>query len=375
MGAKSSEIPVMLRAPASDLADIDAKLMAGERLSFDDGVRLFEHPDLHALGVLANREREKRHGAVTYYNYNLRLEATNVCSASCLFCSFARLRPGDPGAYTMSIDHVLDKVRERADQPLTEIHIVNGLHPGLPFDYYIDLLRGIKRLRPDIHLKCFTAVEIAFFADTYGMTDVAVLRALMDAGLDSLPGGGAEIFAERVRRKICHDKADADRYLAIHRAAHALGLRSNITMLYGHIETMEERVDHMLRTRALQDETGGLQAFIPLAFHPDNNQMRKLPAPTASDTLRVHAVARLILDNVPHIKAFWIAAGVEVAQLAQWYGADDLDGTVQEERIYHMAGSRAPESLSTGDIRRLILASGRTPVERDTLYNRLEERA
>ena len=354
-----------------DLAGIAKKLEAGERLTLDDGVRLFQYPNLHAVGALANRERERRHGAVTYYNYNLRLEATNVCEASCLFCSFARLRPGDRGAYTMSVEQVLDKVRERADQPLTEIHIVNGLHPDLPFEYYLDLLRGIKRLRPDIHLKCFTAVEIAFFADTYGMTDAQVLESLIGAGLDSLPGGGAEIFAERVRRKICHDKADADRYLAVHRSAHALGLRSNITMLYGHIETAEERVDHMLRTRALQDETGGLQAFIPLAFHPDNNQMRKLPAPAASDTLRVHAVARLMLDNVPHIKAFWIAAGVEVAQLAQWYGADDLDGTVQEERIYHMAGSRTPEALSTADIRRLILAAGRIPVERDTLYNRV----
>jgi len=363
------------RLEALGLADIADRLQSSQRLTLDDGVRLFQCPDLHAVGWLANRERERRHGDVTYYNYNLRLEATNVCAASCLFCSFARLRPGDAGAYTMSVEQVLDKVRERVSQPLTEIHIVNGLHPDLPFEYYLDLLRGIKRLRPAIHLKCFTAVEIAFFADTYGMTDGQVLEALMRAGLDSLPGGGAEIFAERVRRKICHDKADADRYLSVHRTAHALGLRSNVTMLYGHIETTEERVDHMLRTRALQDETGGLQAFIPLAFHPDNNQMRKLPAPPASDTLRVHAVARLMLDNVPHIKAFWIAAGVDVAQLAQWYGADDLDGTVQEERIYHMAGSRTPEALSTADIRRLIRAAGREPVERDTLYNRVEASA
>jgi aminodeoxyfutalosine synthase len=211
-------------------------------------------------------------------------------------------------------------------------------------------------------------VEIAFFADTYGKTDEGVLRALAEAGLDSLPGGGAEIFAERVRRKIAHDKADATRYLAIHRLAHGMGIRSNVTMLYGHIETMEERVDHMLRARALQDETGGFQAFIPLAFHPDNNQMRKLPAPPATDTLRVHAVARLMLDNIAHVKAFWIATGVDVAQMALWYGADDLDGTVQQERIYHMAGSRTPETLSTDDIRRLIRAAGRTPVERDTLY-------
>src|SRR5207244_3847076 len=291
------------RLASSGLADIVDKPGAGIRLALDDGIRLFESPDLLAVGWLANREREKRHGARTFYNFNLRLEATNVCVASCLFCAFARLKPGDPGAYTMSLEEAWDKLRKRAHQPLTEIHVVNGLHPDLPFDYYTELLRGFKRIRADIHLKCFTAVEIAFFADLYTMTDEQVLRALMAAGLDSLPGGGAEIFAERVRRKIANDKCGSDRYLDIHRVAHRLGMRSNVTMLYGHIETAAERVDHMLRTRALQDETGGIQAFIPLAFHPDNNQMRKLPAPSALDTLRVHAVARLMLDNVPHIKA------------------------------------------------------------------------
>jgi aminodeoxyfutalosine synthase len=351
------------------VADVAARLEAGERLTFDDGVRLFEWPDLLALGWLANREREKRHGARTYYNFNIRLEATNVCVASCLFCSFARLRPGDPGSYTMSLEQAWDKLRQRADQPLTEIHVVNGLHPDLPFDYYLEMLRGFKRIRPGIHLKCFTAVEIAFFADLYGMTDEQVLRELQSAGLDSLPGGGAEIFAERVRRKICHDKCGADRYLEIHRLAHGLGMRTNVTMLYGHIETKEERIDHMLRARALQDETGGFQAFIPLAFHPDNNQMRKLPAPSATETLRVHAVARLMLDNIPHVKGFWIATGVEVAQVALWFGVDDLDGTVQEEKIYHMAGARTPETMTTSAIRRLIRAAGREPVERDTLYN------
>ena len=292
------------RLRAAGLESIADRLEARERLFLDDGVALFETPDLHALGWLANRERERRHGATTYYNVNLRLEATNVCEASCMFCSFARLRPGDPQAYTLSLEQVIDKVRSRAGQPLTEVHVVNGLHPGLPFSYYTDLLRGLKAVRPGIHLKCYTAVEIAFFADTYGMSDEEVLRELMAAGLDSLPGGGAEIFAPRVRRKIAYDKADADRYLSIHRMAHGLGLRTNTTMLYGHVETIEERVDHMLRIRALQDETGGFQAFIPLAFHPDNNRLQKLPAPTATDTLRVHAVARLMLDNVDHIKAF-----------------------------------------------------------------------
>lgn len=357
------------RIAAAGIADIARKLEARERLALEDGVRLFECPDLLAVGHLANRERERRHGKLTYYNFNIRLEATNVCVASCLFCSFARLTPDSPSAYTLSIEQVLDKLRQRAHQPLTEVHVVNGLHPDLPFEYYTDMLRGLKQVRPGIHLKCFTAVEIAFFADIYKMTDRDVLEKLIDAGLDSLPGGGAEIFAPRVRKKISHDKADADRYLSVHRIAHELGMRTNVTMLYGHIETYEERVDHMLRARALQDETGGFQAFIPLAFHPDNNQMRKLPAPTATDTLRTHAVSRLMLDNIAHVKAFWIATGVEVAQQALWFGADDLDGTVQEEKIYHMAGARTPETMSTAAIRRLIRAAGREPVERDTLYN------
>jgi aminodeoxyfutalosine synthase len=366
------EIPsanVLSRLQSAGLGEIAGKVESRDRLTFDDAVRLFEAPDLLAIGWLANRERERRHGARTYFNHNLRLEATNVCEASCLFCSFARLKPGDPGAYTMSLEQVFARLKQRSDQPLTEVHIVNGLHPELPFSYYTDLLQGLKRIRPEIHLKCFTAVEIAYFADLYGKSDEQVLTQLKAAGLDSLPGGGAEIFAPRVRLKICHDKCDADRYLSIHRIAHGLGMRTNVTMLYGHIETMEERVDHLLRTRALQDETGGLQAFIPLAFHPENNQMRKLPPPAASDTLRVHAVARLVLDNVDHIKAYWISCGVDVAQTALWFGADDLDGTVQEETIYHMAGSTTPAALSVADIERLIVAAGREPIERDTLYN------
>jgi aminodeoxyfutalosine synthase len=357
------------RLRTAGIADIAEKVESRERLSFDDGVRLFDSPDLFALGWIANRERERRHGARTYFNHNLRLEATNVCEASCLFCSFARLQEGMPGAHTMPVEAILDKLRQRAGEPVTEVHIVNGLHPGLPFSYYTDLLSGLKQVRPGIHLKCFTAVEIAFFADHYGKSDRQVLEELKAAGLDSLPGGGAEIFAPRVRQKICHDKCDGDRYLSIHRLAHGLGMRTNVTMLYGHIETIDERVDHLLQTRALQEETGGLQAFIPLAFHPDHNQMRKLPPPSASDTLKVHAVARLLLDNVDHIKAYWISCGVDVAQTALWFGADDLDGTVQEETIYHMAGSSTPTALSTDDIEKLIWDAGREPVERDTLYN------
>jgi aminodeoxyfutalosine synthase len=357
------------RLERAGLLDIADKLAVGERLDPAEGVRLFECDDLLALGWLANRERERRHGTRTYYNQNLKLEATNVCVANCLFCSFARLKPGDAEAYTLSLEQVFDKLRTRADQPLTEVHVVNGLHPDLPFSYYTDLLTGLKRIKPGIHLKCFTAVEIAFFSDLYGKSDEQVLRELRAAGLDSLPGGGAEIFSDRVRRKICDDKCGADRFLDIHRTAHRLGMRSNVTMLYGHIETAAERIDHMLRVRALQDETGGFQAFIPLAFHPDGNQMRKLPAPSAADTLRVHAVARLMLDNVPHVKAFWVATGVEVAQTSLWFGVDDLDGTVQEEKIYHMAGARTPEMMTPAEIERLIRAAGREAIERDTLYH------
>ena len=357
------------RLAAAGIEDIATKLDANIRLSRDEGIRLFACPDLLAVGWLANREREKRHGAQTFFNHNIRLEATNVCVASCLFCAFARLQPGDEGAYTMSLEQAWSKLSDRADQALTEVHLVNGLHPDLPFSYYTELLRGFKRIKPDIRLKCFTAVEIAFFADLYEMTDEQVLRELMDAGLDSLPGGGAEVFSDRVRRKLCHDKCGTERWLAIHQISHRLGMKSNVTMLYGHIETDEERVDHMLRARSSQDETGGFQAFIPLAFHPDNNQMRKLPAPTAVDTLRVHAVARLMLDNVPHVKAFWIATGIEIAQTSLWFGVDDLDGTVQEERIYHMAGAPTPEAMTPAQITSLIIEAGREPVERDTFYN------
>ena len=351
------------------LSTIREKVCAGEPLGLDDGVVLFHHKNLAELGLLANEVRERLHGDRTYYNINMHINATNVCVADCMFCSFARLKPGDPGAYTMSLEEAWGKLRARANQPITEIHIVNGLHPDLPFEYYEDLLRGLKRIRPDIHLKCFTAVEIHFFAEKFGMTYEQVLRRLMDAGLGSLPGGGAEIFAERVRRKICREKADAAQWLEVHRVAHRLGLRSNATMLYGTIETPEERVDHMLRIRALQEETGGFQTFIPLAFHPEGNALMKLPPPGGFDDLRTFAVSRLMMHNIAHVKAYWIMLGLKIAQVALAFGVDDLDGTVQEERIYHMAGARTPEALTRADLEAMIRAAGREPVERDTLYN------
>lgn len=357
------------------LGTIRDKLAAGEPLSFEDGLVLFRHPNLVEVGGLANEVRERLHRDRTYFNRNLHINATNVCVASCRFCSFARLKEGDAGAYTMTHEEAWSKLRARVDagDPLTEVHIVNGLHDGLPFDYYEELLRGLKRIRPSIHLKAFTAVEIFYFHQRFEMPIATVIRRLHEAGMDSLPGGGAEIFAPRIRKKICADKCTADEWLAIHREAHAQGLRSNCTMLYGHIESIEDRVDHLLRLRALQDETGGFQTFIPLAFHPDNNALMRLPGPTAVDDLRTYAVSRLLLHNIPHIKAYWVMLGVKTAQTALWFGADDLDGTVQEERIYHMAGAETPQAMTPDEIVRLITHAGRTPVERDTLYNVIAE--
>jgi aminodeoxyfutalosine synthase len=355
------------------LESIGEKVARGERLSFEDGLALFRHPDVVAVGQLANQVREHRHGDRTYFNRNMRLEVTNVCVASCLFCSFAKLGEGDPGAHTMTLAEAWQELESRMDDPPAEIHIVNGLHPGLPFSYYEELLAGFKRIKPDIHLKCFTAVEIHFFVQHYGMPVDEVLRRLRAAGLDSLPGGGAEIFHPDVRSRIAADKATAEEYLEVHRVAHRLGLPTNATMLYGHIETFEHRVDHLLRLRELQDETSGLAAFIPLAFHPDGNGMKNLPAPTAIDALRTVAVSRLLLDNVAHLKAYWVSMTPEVAQIALRFGADDLDGTIVHETIYRAAGSRSPGALTEGQLVRLIQEAGRIPVERDTLYRVVRE--
>jgi aminodeoxyfutalosine synthase len=355
------------------LEAIRQKVHRGERLSQDDGLALFRHPAVVAVGQLANEVRERLHGDRTYFNRNMRIEVTNVCVASCLFCSFAKLEEGAPGARTMRLQDAWGELESRMDDPPSEIHIVNGLHPGLPFSYYEELLAGFKRIKPDIHMKCFTAVEIHFFAEHYGMTHREVLQRLRAAGLDSLPGGGAEIFHPEVRSRISHDKATGDQWLEVHRTAHALGIRTNATMLYGHIETFEHRVDHLQRLRDLQDETEGLQAFIPLAFHPDGNGMKNLPAPTAIDALRTVAVSRLFLDNVAHLKAYWVSMTPEVAQIALRFGADDVDGTIVHETIYRAAGSRSPGALTTEQLVRLIQEAGRVPVERDTLYNVVRE--
>lgn len=358
------------RAGLGAVAD---KVLAGERLSGDDGLRLFQSDALVPIGALANRVREARHGDLTWFNRNLHINATNVCEASCIFCSFARLKTGDPQAYTMSLDEAVGKLRALRGQFVTEVHTVNGLNPDLPWSYYLDFLRALRAERPDLHIKGFTAVEIHYFAGKYGKTYAEVLTELRDAGLGSLPGGGAEIFAERARKKLCPDKVDTEGWLEVHRTAHRLGMRSNATMLFGSIERLDERVDHLLRLRALQDETGGFQTFIPLKFHNEGNRLRKLSEPTTADCLKTLAVSRLMLDNFDHVKAYWPMLGVDVAQLSLSFGVDDLDGTVQEERIYHMAGAKTPQALTRAELIALIRRAGRVPVERDTLYRTVAE--
>jgi aminodeoxyfutalosine synthase len=351
-----------------DFDQIREKVVTGERLDAADGEFLFEHDNLLEIAQLAHQVRLTKHGKTTYYNWNLHLNSTNVCEADCLFCSFSRLKTGMPKAYTMNIDTAREWITKRYKPGMTEIHIVNGLNPDLDFQYYIDLLRMISSDFPALHIKAFTAVEIHYFAQKYGMSYAEVLSSLVAAGLGSLPGGGAEIFADRVRKKICRDKADGQEWLEVHRTAHKLGLKSNCTMLYGTIETAAERIDHMLKLRALQDETGGFQVFIPLAFHNDGNRMQRLPPPTATDDLRVIAISRLMLDSIPHIKAYWVMLGIKTAQTALLFGANDIDGTVTEEKIYHMAGSRSPDELALSDIRHLIESAGLIPQERNTTY-------
>ena len=352
------------------LADLREKVLSGQRLSDDDALRLLETSDLAAVGALANHVRERRHGDLAFYNKNVHLNFTNVCVASCKFCSFAR--PDDRAAsegYTMSLDEAVGHVLSKRQLGITEVHIVNGLHPDLPWDFYLDVPRRIRQAWPELRIKGYTAVEIHFFAEKFGKTYAQVLTELRQAGVDTLPGGGAEIFASRVRRKICDDKATAEQWLEVHRVAHRLGMKTNATMLYGTIETLAERVDHMARLRKLQDETGGFQVFIPLAFHPEHNMMgRAFPKPTGYDGLRTYAAARLYLDNFDHLKAYWVMLGERLAQTALAFGVDDLDGTVLEERIYHMAGARTPQALSEPQLHRLIRAAGRIPAERDSLY-------
>lgn len=357
------------RLRRGELADIFGKVEGGERLSFEDGLRLYASPDINAVGFMANLVRERLHGNRTYFNVNSHINYSNICVLwkACKFCAFGK-KEGQKDAYEYSLDEIF-KMAEELGRGRTEFHMVGGLHPDLPLDYYLEMMRGIKRLHPQLHLKCFTATEVRWLADHVARLSVEeTLRALVEAGLGSLTGGGAEIFAEPTRSEICQGKHSAEDWLHIHRVAHGMGLRSTCTMLYGHVETGADRVDHMLRLRALQDETGGFTAFIPLAFHPDNTQMSDVPPPGGMLDLKTYAVARLLLDNIAHVKAYWIMVGLAIAQISQHYGVADIDGTVVQEKIYHMAGAQTPQRLSVEDIRRLIREAGREPIERDTLY-------
>jgi len=353
---------------ADRFAEVRDKVFAGTRLTFDDGLALERQPDPFALGELANFVRERKNGNRTYYNVNTHLNPTNVCVYRCTFCSF-RADLKSPNAYVMSEEQIIGRAREAAERGCTELHIVGGLHHQLPYEWYLGIIRGIHREFPDLHLKAWTAVEWDWFERLTKRSTRELLAEMKEAGLGSLPGGGAEIFHPDVRSKICDYKADAEQWLRVHREWHELGGRSNATMLYGHIEKPEHRLDHLIRLRELQDITGGFQTFIPLAFHPDNNPLGQgIAKPSGLTDLKMMAIARLMLDNFPHIKAYWQMLGVKIAQVAQSFGANDMDGTVVHETIYHAAGSDSPQELGVADLRRLIEEAGREPVERDTLY-------
>jgi aminodeoxyfutalosine synthase len=349
------------------LRPIADKVLAGERLSADEGILLYRSPDLLAVGWLANHVREKRHGDICYFNVNRHINPTNICVAHCKLCAFGR-DPNAPGAYNFALDEIYQRAAEGVRAGATEFHMVGGLHPDLPFEYFLDMIRGLKQRCPTVHLKAFTMVEVGYFSRIAKLSVREVLVALKEAGVDSLPGGGAEIFNPRVRRVICDHKTSGKQWLEIARIAHEIGLRSNATMLYGHIENEEERVEHLLLLRELQDDTHGFQTFIPLAFHPENTALAHLPKTTGFDDLRAIAVSRLLLDNFDHIKAYWVMLTPRIAQVALRFGADDIDGTIVEEKIYHDAGATTEQFTPRSELERLIRAAGRVPFERDTMY-------
>jgi len=349
------------------LGEIARKVERGERLGREDGIALYQHADLNAVGMLANRVRERLNGNVAYYNVNQHINPTNICDKFCKFCAFYRT-PKDHDAYALSLDQIRARVREKAHEPITEIHMVGGVNPDLPFDFYLDMIRAVHDERPEVHVKALTMVEVAAFSRQTGRSVEAIILDLKNAGLGSFPGGGAEVMSARLHRLLFPKKIDFRGWLDCAKTAHRVGLRSNATMLYGHVETTEEKVDHLILLREAQDETGGFMTFIPLAFHPENTKLSHLKKATAVEDLRNVALARLMLDNFPHVKAFWIMITPRVAQIALSYGADDIDGTVTTEEIVHAAGAETSQSLSRNDLVTLIREAGRDPVERDTLY-------
>jgi aminodeoxyfutalosine synthase len=362
--------PLLTRAcEQAGLGTIAEKVVSGQRLSPADGLTLYQCPDLLAVGALANLDRERRHGNLAYYVVNQHVNQTNICVGGCRFCAFGRAKGADD-AYLLTLDDIEERVRAKLHRRITEIHVVGGLTQIMPWSYYPDLLRRIKSVRPDVHLKAFTMVELEYLAREVAMKPLPeVIAELREAGLDSCPGGGAEVFSERVHQEIYKGKIGGDEWLATARTTHQCGVKTNATMLYGHVETLEEKVDHLVRLRELQDETGGFVTFIPLAFHPANTQMSDLPETTGDADLRNIAVSRLMLDNFDHIKAYWIMITPKITQTAMHFGADDFDGTVDDEEIAHDAGAATPLYLPVARMVELIRDAGRDPVERDTLFN------
>lgn len=352
----------------SELADIYHKVQENRRLTPEDGLRLYRSNDILAIGHMANIARERKNGDNAYYVVNVHINYSNICRNNCRFCAFSRRDAKEPGAYEMAMDEILERAEQVRELGATELHIVGGAHPTWPFSRYLEMIEMLHFFFPDVHLQAFTAVEIAHMADMANLSVRDVLQELKNAGLGSLPGGGAEVFSPRVRSLVCPDKLPGEKWLEVMREAHEIGFRSNATMLYGHVETEEERIDHMVRLRELQDETGGFMSFIPLAFHPANTDLSDKPPTTGLTDLKSLAIGRLMLDNFDHLKAFWIMLGIKLAQVSLWFGVDDIDGTVVEERITHAAGAETPQALTVRELERLIVEAGRVPIERDTLY-------
>jgi aminodeoxyfutalosine synthase len=366
----AEEIPLVT---APELQPIREKVLSGKRLSREDGLTLFSTADVLGLGALASYVARKKHGRKVYYVINGHINYSNFCTLSCAFCSFYRRKGKDrrAGGYEMNLEEVFQHADEIAAGGATEIHSVGGLHPDFPFSYYTGMLKGIKERQPKVGLKFFTAVEIYHIASIAGLSPKETLAALKEVGLDSLPGGGAEILDDVLRKKICAGKETSAEWIDLHRIAHGLGIKSNATMLYGHYESAAQRVDHLLQVRDLQDETGGFLAFIPLSYHPDNNVLKVEHGPSGIDEIRTYAASRLMLDNFPHVKAYWIMLSIPIAQVTLAYGASDFDGTVLQEKIYHMAGAETPQALTVKDLTRLIRETGGEPVERDHLYREI----
>ena len=373
---KQAQIQVIVEAQSDVvLKTIGQKIIQNQRISFEDGVALFEKASLPYVGALANWKRNELHGDRTYFNRNFHIEPTNVCVFSCKFCSYSKLYAHKEEGWELTIDQMMDIVRSYDGKPVTEVHIVGGVHPKLTLSFFLDLMRAIKAHRPELHIKAFTPVELDYMFRKAKVTIQEGMRLAHEAGLDSLPGGGAEIFHPDVRTIICEDKVDANGWLAIHQTAHELGMHSNATLLYGHIEKYEHRVDHMERLRQLQDQTKGFNTFIPLKFRNKDNEMNEVPESTMLEDLKMYAISRLYLDNFPHVKAYWPMLGRQVAQLTLSYGVNDIDGTIDDTtKIYSMAGSEEQNpSMSTLELVRLIKQAKRTPIERGTLYNVIQD--